>query len=287
MTNTYTRHTWLLFCGACLACLVACTRSVEKSVDQAKQHVASLVGVAAGDVEELQKGMPEGAIQLRALLQAKLAPKDDLASVRQQLERARNHVQDLRVAKSTFFVVAERDGTILRGDREPDQLSGKNLFVAFPETRQSLDGKAVATRGEMAEAAGVKGRRDGQFVVSVPITLEGAVGAVYASGWSWAAYAYRLQNALMSEVRTRKKNEQEKEPLLYVYLVVDDAVHGAPTAPEVNAQAIGQLSPLSKVNGDEVYSSPLEVTGREFGLAIKRAPSLGQNVAIAVLRSET
>jgi hypothetical protein len=286
MTHTYTRHSWLLLCAIFLVWLGACTRSVDKSVTQAKRHVSSLVDVASADVEELRKGMPEGALQLRALYQAKIAPRDDLASVRKELERARNRVQDLRVAKSTFFVVVERDGTILRGDREPDVLSGKNLFANFPETRQSLDGKAVVTRGEMLEAAGVKGKRDGQFVVSVPISLDSAVAAIYASGWSWAAYAYRLQNAVTSEVRG-KKNDLEKEPLLYVYIVVDDAVFGAPLAPEVNALAIKQLAPLSKVTGDDVYSAPLEVTGREFGVALKRAPSLGQNVAIAVLRSET
>ncbi len=286
MTQTYTRHTWLLLFTISLAWLVACTRSVEKSVTQAKQHVSALVDVASADVEELRKGMPEGALQLRTLYQAKTAPRDDLDSVRKELERARNHVQDLRVAKSTFFVVVERDGAILRGDREPDVLSGKNLFAAFPETRQSLDGKAVVTRGEMPEAAGVKGKRDGQFVVSVPITLDSVVSAVYASGWSWVAYAYRLQHAVTSEVRG-KKSEIEKEPLLYVYIVVDDAVFGAPLAPEVNAQAIKQLAPLSKVTGDEVYAAQLEITGREFGVALKRAPSLGQNVAIVVLRSET
>jgi hypothetical protein len=287
MTPTYTRHTWLLLGVACLTWLVACSRSIETSVAQARQHATMLVGVTVTDVDELQRGMPEGAVQLRSLYQAKVAPKDDLDSVRQQLARARNHVQDLRVAKSTFFVMAERDGTILRGDREPDLLSGKNLFAAFPEPRQSLDGKAVATRGEMPEAAGVKARRDGQFVVSVPIALDGAVSAVYASGWSWAAYAYRLQNALSSEIRSHRKNELEKEPLVYVYLVVDDAVYGAPTAPEVNAQAIQKLAPLTKVSGDDVYSAPLEITGRSFGLAVRRAPKLGQNVAIAVLRSET
>ena len=223
---------------------------------------------------------------MRVVFQSKVAARDDLAEVRKQLDRARNHIQDLRVAKSTFFVLLERDGTILRGDREPDLLSGKNLFAAFPETRKSLDGKVIVTRGEMPEAAGVKGRRDGQFVVSLPVTVDGAIAGVYASGWSWAAYAYRLQNAVVSDVRGRKK-ERDKDPLLYVYVVVDDAVFGAPLAPEVNAQAIGKLSPLSKVNADVVYAAPLEISGREFGVAIQRATSLGQNVAIAVLRSET
>jgi hypothetical protein len=287
MTNTYTRCFRLLLLATLLGALVACSRSVETSIAQAKVHVSMLVTITGQDVDELQKGMPEGATQLRPLLKANIAPRDDIESVRKALDRARSHVQDLRVAKSTFFAFVDRDGTILRSDREPDVLSGKNLFTSFPETRRSLDGTAVTSRGEIPEAAGVKGRRDGQFVVSVPIALDSTVGAVYASGWSWSAYAYRLQNALLSHVRGNKKNEREKEPLLYIYLVVDDGVFGAPTAPEVNAEAIKKITPLSKVSGDAVFAAPIEVTGREFGLAVQLAPRLGQNVAIAVLRSET
>jgi hypothetical protein len=284
MTRTYIRCTWFALVANLLVSIVGCTRSIELSVGQAKQHVSMLVDVTSRDVEELRNGMPKGAEQLGQAFRGKAEPKDDLDNVRVQLDRARNHVQDLRVAKSTFFAFVDKDGTVLRSDREPDLMSGKNLFAAFPATRQSLEGKIVTTLGEMAEAAGVKGRRDGQFVHSVPISVEGAMNAVYASGWSWSAYAYRLQNALMSELRGRK---EPKEPLVYVYLVVGDSVFGAQIAPMVNADAIKKLGPLAKAVGDAIFATPLEVTGREFGLAVRRAPSLGQDVAVAVLRSET
>jgi hypothetical protein len=285
MTKTYIGQ--ILLVTSCMVLLLACNRSIDLSVAQSRQHVSMLVTVTQRDVEELQRGMPEGALRLVTLYEAKVSPKDDLESVRKQLDFARNHVQDLRVAKSTFFALLDRDGTILRGDREPDLLSGKNLFSAFPEVRQALEGRLVATRGEMAEAAGVKGRRDGQFVVGVPVTKDGAVVGIYASGWSWSAYAYRLQYALMSDIRSNQKDTRAKDPLVYVFIVVDDAVFGAPVAPEVNAAAIQKLSPLSKIQGDAVLAAPIEVTGRDFGLAVRRAPSLGQNVAVAVLRSET
>jgi hypothetical protein len=270
-----------------IAALTSCTKTVETSVAKAKEHAATLIQVANQDVEELQKGMPVGATQLQSLYRAQTPPKDDLDAVRQQLGQARNRVQDLRVAKSTFFVLAEPDGTILRSDREPDLLSGKNLFGGFPETRKSTDGLAVTTRGELPEAAGVKGRKDGQYVVAVPVKLDDHVRGIYASGWSWAAYAYRLQNALLSDVRSKRKDEREKDPLLYVYVVVGSDVFGAPTAPEVNAEAIRKLEPLTKASGDNVFTTPLEVTGRDFGLAVRRVPQLGPDVALAVIRSET
>lgn len=287
MTNTYTKRCGALLAAFAVILLFGCSKSVETSVALAREHVAMLVTVAGNDVEELQRGLPEGAKHLLPLYSSKTPPRDALPEVRDQLDRARNKVQDLRVAKSTFFVVAEPNGTVLRSDREPDLMAGRNLFTSFPTIQDTLKGTSVVTRGEMPEAAGVKGRRDGQFVVSTPIVADNAVVGVYASGWSWSAYAFRLQNALLSEVRSRRKSEREKEPLLYVYLVVDDSVFGAPSAPEVNAEAIRKLSVLTRINGDQVFATPLEVTGREFGLAVRRAPSLGQNVAVAVLRSET
>jgi hypothetical protein len=120
----------------------------------------------------------------------------------------------------------------------------------------------------------------------VPVTVNGQVVGVYASGWSWSAYAYRLENALRSEVRSQLKSERDKLPLVYVYLVVDDAVYGAQVSPMVNAEAIRKLSPLAKTTELNVFTAALEIEGRDFGLAVRRVPSLGPNVAIAVLRSE-
>ncbi|HEY5961788.1 MAG TPA: hypothetical protein VIV60_34755 [Polyangiaceae bacterium] len=293
MTHTYTirfstlANAVLIAVLLALAPLVGCTKTIDTSLTKAREHAPMLVEVAKQDVEELQKGMPVGAAQLQSLFRAETAPKDDLDAVRKQLGHARNHVQDLRVAKSTFFVLAEKDGTILRSDREPDLLSSKNLFSGFPETRKCNEGTTVVSRGEMPEAAGVKDRKDGQFIVAVPVLLDNVAVGIYASGWSWAAYAYRLQNALLSDVRSKRKDDREKDPLLYVYLVVGPDVFGAPTAPEVNAEAIRKLQPLTKAIGESVFATAIEVTGREFGLAVRRASTLGVDVAVAVIRSET
>ena len=42
-----------------------------------------------------------------------------------------------------------------------------------------------------------------------------------------------------------------------------------------------------EATGDAAFSTTLEVTGRSYGLSVRRAPALGSDVAIAVLRSET
>jgi hypothetical protein len=72
-----------------------------------------------------------------------------------------------------------------------------------------------------------------------------------------------------------------------VYVVVGSAVYGAPVSPVVNAEAIAQQKPLEKASSDQVFVTELEITGRGFGLAVRRVPVLGGGVGIALLRSET
>ncbi|MGC4070011.1 MAG: hypothetical protein QM784_36220 [Polyangiaceae bacterium] len=264
-----------------------CSKNVDTSVSSAQQHAPMLAETVAADVAELRRGLPDGASHLATLYGSNIAPKDDLASVRTELERARGKVQDLRVAKSTFFALAELDGTVLRTDRDPDLMSGKNLFAAYPFLKGTIEGRAAEGLGSMPEATGVRGRKDVQFAMAVPVKAGGRIVGIYASGWSMSAYAYRLENALRSELRGRIKDEHDKLPLVYVYLVVEDSVYGAPVSPVVNAEAIRKLEPLKKVTGTAVFTAPLEIEGRDFGLAVRRAPSMGANVAVAVLRSET
>jgi hypothetical protein len=263
-----------------------CESKVKKSVAQAKQHVELAAGAIQTDVEEVRKGLPEGAKQLAPLYQKNVLPQDDLQGVRDALERARNKVQDLRVAKSTFFALADDKGTILRNDQEQDLMAGKSLFGPFPELKKATEGRYVETRGSMPEAVAVRGRPDGQWVAAQPIAVDGAVRGLYVTGWAWSAYAYRLENAVRGAVRSELA-KSSKEPLVYVYVLADGQAHGAPISPDVNAKAITDLQPLSKITGDAPFSAELEITGRDFGLAVRKTPMLGPDTGVAVLRSET
>jgi hypothetical protein len=167
-------------------------------------------------------------------------------------------------------------------------MAGKPMFAAFPALSGAKD-KYVETTGSMPEASGVRApRADGQWVAGAPVMADGTTQAIYVTGWSWASYSYRLEFALRGKIRSELADKKtEKEPLVYVFVVAGKSVFGAPVTPEVNATAISALDPLSKAKEGETFSTPMEVTGRSYGLAVKRAPSLGTDIAIAVLRSET
>jgi hypothetical protein len=138
----------------------------------------------------------------------------------------------------------------------------------------------------MPEAAEVRERSDGQRVVATPIGPGTPARGLYVSGWSWSAYAYRLENAARSRAREQMERPA-KEPLIYAFVVVGPDVYGAPISPDVNAEAVQKQDVTKKAKAGEPFSVALEVTGRSFGLAAVLVPELGDGVAIALLRSET
>jgi hypothetical protein len=264
---------------------MGCTKAVETSQRKARAGVELLVKAATADVQEVRQGLPLGAKQLEPFFADEKA-QGDATAAKEALERARHRVQDLRTAKSTFFLVAKQDGLILRSDLEHDALASKNLFSAF-DLKAAAAGKYVEARGSLPEAAGVRGRPDGQWAAATAVMKGAEVGGIYATGWSWSAYAYRLENQLRSAVKSESTEEKTKLPLVYVYVVVQAQVYGAPVSPDVNAKAVLESGLMGRASGEAVVDAAQEIEGRDFGIALGRVPALGQDVAIAVVRSET
>ncbi len=269
--------------AAALPGLAGCDNETERSMQRAAQHAEFLVTLTEKDVAEVRQGLPEGAKQLQPLWAGDKKPGDDPQVAQETLIKARNKVQDLRVAKSTFFAVAELDGSVVRSDQQQDLMVGKNIFKAFPSLKEALSKGYAETLGDMEEARGVKGKPDGQWVAAATVQAEGKPVGLYVSGWSWASYARRLHEGLKSHIHDE---EQGKKPLIYIFTIVGEQAFGRSEAPLVNSEAIMKLEPQAKVSGDQVFQTELTITGRDFGLAVKRAPALGKDVLIGVLRSE-
>ena len=277
-----------LFLGllAIATALSGCKKSSTVSAEKAKLNVVALTKATHSDVAEVRSGLPPGAKFLAPLFATGKPASDDPHGARIALEAARNKVQDLRVSKGTFFAVAGTDGVVIRNDQDQDAMAGHPLYPSFPELKVALGGQYLESRGSMPEASGVRGRADGQWIAAQAVVDGGVVKGLYVTGWSWAAYARRLEFALGSTLRG-ELTEGQKLPLVYVYLIVGKDVFGAPISPEVNARAIAKLSPLINASATTPTSFELEIDGREFGLGVELAPDLGKDVAVAVLRSET
>lgn len=240
---------------------------------------ATAVGAPVGSAGEA------GATSPPPIKTAALSVGPDAPTARAALFRARNKVQDLRVAKSTFFALADARGIVLRNDQDQDLMVGKGLFESFPELRQALKGRYVESRGSMPEAAGIGNQPDAQWVAAAPVMVGGQVRGLYVTGWSWSAYAKRLQNAVRGVVR-EELAAGKNEPLVYVVVVVGDQAYGW-EAPEVNVRAVADFGFIGRLAGDQPATEVFELTGRRWGAAAQLTPALGEGVAVAILRSET
>jgi hypothetical protein len=285
-------HSWrialkgLAAAGLALCALLGCERTNQESLNRALAHAQRLVDTAKQDAAEIRRGLPQGAEELAKHWADEPDPFADPEAARRLLTRAHDKVQDLRVAKSTFFALARLDGTVVRNDREQDRMAGRPLFPSFPDLARAANGDYVEVLGSMPEAHGVKGKPDAEWVAAKAVRVGDAPRALYVTGWAWSSYAYRLEFSLRSQVELELRGTRQNVPLLYVFMIVGADVYGAPASPEVNAQTIAQRDPLAHLNPQGSFSTLIDITGRTFALGVQAAPDLAPRVAVAVLRSE-
>lgn len=261
--------------------LPACDSAAKESEARATENVTRLAALADADVEEVRKGLPEGAKRLLPLLTdgKELVP----GRVRAEMKKVREAVTVLQLAKSTFFAVAGADGVVLASDLETDGMGGKSIVQALPGVEKGRTGYTELL-GEWDEARGVKTGPDAVWVAAAPVGDKG----LYVTGWSLRRFAHHLEEQLKTDLRHGGKDTKkaEKMPIVYAFVVRDGKAYGAPVVPEVNAKAVEALQLASKVSGDAVAHGQVEITHRGFGWAAKRAPKLCDSCVIALLRSE-
>ena len=263
--------------------LSGCRKSSALSAQRAVEHVKLLKKAVLEYVEEVNNGLPRGAELLTEYFAT--GSLEDASALGTALEKTRNKVQDLRSCKATFFALTDPSSLVLRSDQRPDLLAGRSLNEAFPELQRVFTGASVRTRGRIQQAATVP-RPDAQWLAAEPIRVAGVIKGAYVAGWSWSGYAYRLENQLRSSVRSTV-TPPDKEPLLYVYVLVEDQAFFAKISPEVTGRELVAQRLFEQAKADAIISRESEITGRDFGIAFTRTPELGDNVGIAVVRSET
>jgi hypothetical protein len=262
----------------------ACTDQAKKSAERAKVQAEELAAVVSADVDELKRGMPLGAEELAKGLFSGEARAETLepADVRKALRRIRSVVPDLRSAKSTFMALATNEGVGIRSDLEEDRMAGIKLFETFQAFKRA-QGPFAITIGTFDEATGPV--VDDDFAAMVPVTVAGAQKAVLLSGWTFRAFARHLQAQAEQTMAEKRKTgaETEKAPVLYVAVADARGAFGSPTTPKVNLEAVTALEPAKLASGT---TGTREIEGRSFGWAVAKAPAMGPEVTVVVLRSD-
>ncbi|MCC6552600.1 MAG: hypothetical protein IT372_06185 [Polyangiaceae bacterium] len=277
-----------LLAGALLALLTAaCGDGGKASQKYAAEVAEKMVPVLKEDVGQIRRGLPAGAEKLGTLLEAD--PGANLLGLQKSIAGARAAVNDLALAKGTFFSFADPSGVVLRSEADPDMLANKSVVAAFPELKKAADPAAgvVEAFGHMDEMRGVRNGQDHQWVAAHPVKgPDGQVKGMFVTGWSFRAYAYRLQEAGKREILEITKRDQLKSaPLLYVFVFKGGKAYGEKVTPDVNTEAIEKLDLEGKTSAGP-WSGTIEITGRTFGVAAQRAPDLAPDVGVATLVSQ-
>jgi len=266
--------------------LAGCKDQAKESAARAARDVAELGALVDKDVAEVERGMPEGAKKLAALLANGADPKADAAGVRKALQRARRDVMDLNIAKSTFFALADPSGVAIRNDLEEDVMAGQNLFSIFPALAKAKDGY-VTTTGAFPNAS-TKNGPDRDWVAAIPVKGEsGATGAVFVTGWTYRYFARHLQESLKDKLtdEAKKSGDEGKIPVFYVAVFDKTGVYPAPLTPAVDEKALAEQSLVDKTAAGAAQGT-LAITDRAFGWAAARVPKLGADSGVVILRSE-
>lgn len=277
--------------------LLGCKDRGQRSAENARADVQTLIALTEKDVAEVERGLPEGAKKLAELLAKEVGkdgePKPNAPGVRSALLKMRRQVPDLGIAKSTFFAFADDKGIAIRNDFEHDTMAGKDLVKGWPGIAPVLEGAPyVATTGAFPGAPNPAGP-DREWVAAVPVkNADGSLNGVLVTGWTYRRFAYHLQVTLQREIQDQLMRNREKGKMPIVYVCLFDKEHvygaGAPGAtpvPEVNEKALANVGLHAKTEAG-LASSPLKITEREFGWAAARLPKLGTDVGVVVLRSE-
>src|SRR5215831_17570421 len=110
--------------GLAFFSLAACKDKAKENARLAAENAQALVALAAKDVEEIERGLPEGAKRLAPIV-AKGADPMEPPLVRTRLNKTHREVPDLNISKSTFFAFTDEKGTAVRNDLEVDTMAGQ------------------------------------------------------------------------------------------------------------------------------------------------------------------
>jgi hypothetical protein len=273
--------------SALVVSAAGCEDSRAAAEQKAADAVAKLLPTVKEDVEQVRRGLPQGAAKLATLIEAD--PGANLPGLQRAIQGARGAVKDLDVAKSTFFSFTDATGTVLRSEADPDLLAGKSVIAAFPELKKATDPSSgnVEAFGEMQEMRGLRNGQDYQWVVAHPVKdAGGQLKGLFVTGWSFRRFAYHLEETAKRDlIDAVQKESKKKVPLIYVFAIKGKKAYGAPVTPDVNAQAVEGLDLIAKTASGP-YRGSVDITGRTFGVAAQRTPELGDDAALAVIMSE-
>lgn len=268
------------------ALLIGCTDKDKLAQDAASEAVDVALGLTTRDTDQVRKGMPDGAKVLEKRLPAD--PVGDRMQVEQAIKAARENVDSLINAKSTFFSFAGPDGVVLRSEVQIDELAEKNIFKVYPGLQKALEPNAglVEAYGEMDALRGVRKGNDTAWVVAHAVGggEGGKPRGLFLSGWSLRHYAGVLQSAMRTHFDDKAKGAEKTSEAVHahVFILKGSGTYGDPEAPDENTSVVQGLDIMPKLTSGE-FRAVKAIEKRTWGVVAKKAPQLGDDAALVGL----
>ena len=275
--------------AAALAPILGCKDRGKESAARASEDTAALAQLVDRDVAEVERGLPVGAAKFTPIFA--VGASDELRDptvLKKKLLAVRRDVPDLVVAKSTFFALADDKGIALRNDLETDVMAGTNLGTLFPALAPALTGQYVETSGGFPQT---KAHNDRDWIAAAPVKrADGSVGGLYLTGWTYRTFSRHLLETRKHDITEslRDAGLSGQMPILYIGVFDQDGVYMAPLTPPVDEEALAglHLTAVTEHAPKGQASGTMNLTDRDFGWSAIRAPKLGPQAGIVVLRSE-
>jgi hypothetical protein len=264
------------------------TACEDKDKELAKKigpSLEELLPLTVRDTKQVRDGLPKAAEQIVKRLDSD--PAADVEGLKRALTKTREEVKELAFSKITFFAFVSPKGVVLRSEAETDLAAGNSLTDAIPDTKKVLekDAKMLETFGYMEGLRGVNKGNQLQWLLAAPVRREGETVGALVAGWSLRLYARYLDTHFKQALEKKKEAPDKPNPLAYVFVVKGKKAYGGPDAPDVNMTSIGELDLPSKVEGDALFQTELEVEERKFLVGARKAPALGDDMFIAAMLS--
>jgi hypothetical protein len=264
--------------------LGGCENKGKLSAERAPKALEHVPPLIERDLKQVREGLPKGVETMGKLVDDD--PGNDPEGLRHIIEKTRAGTTELAVAKSTFFVFVSPEGTVLRGEADPDLAAGQSLFKEVPEAKRIFEKDGVQeVFGFMQGLRGVQKGGDLEWIAGQKVkSKSGKVVGAFVTGWSLRRYVEYLENDLRRWLTDQQADKKRPPPLSYLFLVHGDKAYGAPVTPDVDAEAVGKLE-LSKKVGDGIYATSLDVEGHHFAVVAKKLPGYDPDVVLVLMFS--
>jgi hypothetical protein len=186
---------------------------------------------------------------------------------------------DLLTSGLLFVAVLDGQGKFIVRDEGPEKMYRQDLRPRFAAVREALAGRAACSTGLLP------GDSYAVALVAVPIQKDGRTLGAFIGAASYPSLARRAER-LRAHQSQGVDGGMAYAPTVRVSLFWKDQVHSGSIQPELDPTRPRAATRRAELARARVFTRFLNVQSREFGLAVRRVPSLGEDAGVIVWRAE-